>query len=523
MPAEAAFAFNQVDSLRGEQTIYEQSKRSQVIEAYFEYKRDLKKIRSNLNLVGGYSYQYWSEESPSFPGLSATGDTIPTRPAAPFPFFTDNALMSFYGRSVITIRERLLVTATLRADGSSRFSPDTRWGYFPSVAAAYRLGELDAFKKFERLSALKLRAAWGITGQQDIGSDYAYIPNYQQGTNTAQYQFGNQFFFFLRPDGYDANLKWETTTSYNFGIDFGFLNNRLNGSVDWYKKDTKDLLSVVPIPAGTNFTNRILTNVGNMTNQGIELNLSYILVDNKNTTIELGGNLTFNKNELTKISLVDDENIEGIRVGGISGAVGNTIQLHRPGSPIFSYYTFTQIYDENGKPIEGEYEDLNGDSIINDEDLSVFDGNPNPNYFIGFYGNFRHKKWNAGFSLRAELGQYVYNNVNSNNGTLSNISPNGPYLNNITTDYFNTNFERPQYQSDYYLEKADFLRLDNLFVGYNFGDIWKEKVNLRVSLIAQNLFVFTKYSGLDPEVFGGIDNNFYPRPRTFTLNVNLNF
>ena len=503
---------------RGVNNQYQQSKSSRLMDAYLNYTKTW--ALHSLDVTGGYSYQYWQTESPVYPDMNLLGDTITK--AAPFPFYTDNAIISFYGRAIYKYLDKYLLTATLRSDGSSRFNPNGRWGYFPSVAVAWRMMDEDYFKQFKKLSNLKMRVSWGLTGQQDGIADYAYIPNYFQGTPTAQYQFGNQFYSVLRPDGYDANLKWETTQSYNVGIDYGFFNNRLYGGVDVYYKLTEDLLAVIPVAAGTNFTNQILTNVGSMTNRGAEVSLNYVAVDRKNLSVEFGANMTYNINRITKLSVIDDPQNPGILVGGIAGGIGNTIQIHSVGYARNSFYVRQQIYGEDGKPTEGSYVDQNGDGIINEKDLVHFNGNSDPVTFFGFFGNARYKRWNAGFSLRAETGQYIYNNVRSTLGQFRNISGLG-YINNLHSDYLNSEFATLQVLSDYYMEKADFLRLDNLTIGYNVGSLGKDLVKVRVSAMIQNVFVWTKYSGIDPEVFGGIDNNIYPRPRVYTMNINLTF
>lgn len=502
---------------RGVNNQYEQRKNSRVLDAYLNYTKDW--ALHSLDLTGGYSYQYWNTESPAFPDINLRGDTISE--AAPFPFYTDNALVSFYGRAIYKLLDKYLLTATLRADGSSRFNPDGRWGYFPSVAFAWRMMDEDYFRQFKKLSNLKLRLSWGVTGQQDGIADYSYIPNYFQGTPTAQYQFGNQFFSVLRPAGYDANLKWETTMSYNGGIDFGFFNNRLYGTLDVYYKKTSDLLAVIPVAAGTNFTNQVLTNVGEMSNRGAEISLSWVAIDNKTTNLEFGANMTYNVNRIDKLSIIDDPANPGILVGGIAGGIGNTIQIQSVGFTRNIFYTRTQEYDENGKPIEGKYKDYNGDGIINEKDLARWNAGPDPTTMFGFYGNGRYKRWNSGFSLRAERGHYIYNNVRSVLGQFRNISGLG-YINNIHRDYLASEFANLQVLSDYYLENANYLRLDNVFIGYNVGEISKF-VSMRVTAMIQNVFVFTNYSGIDPEVFGGIDLNIYPRPRVYTVNLNFSF
>lgn len=503
----------------GVDNVYEQSKKNNLLELYFNYARELKAIKSRFDFTGGYSYQYWLTESPAQPDMNVAGDTI-TPPGIPFK--TDNALISFYGRLNYVFNEKYLLTATLRDDGSSRFSPENRWGLFPSVAAAWRISEEKFMQNAGALSFLKLRLGWGVTGQQDIlGNDYPYIANYAEGTSTVQYQFGDLFYYLLRPDGYDPNIKWEETTTMNAGLDFGFNNNRINGSIEFYKKMTDDLLSVIPVPAGTNFTNQLLTNVGNMENKGMELTLGYIVLDNENTYLEFGFNGTYNKNEITKLTVLPDSTNEGILVGGISGGVGSTIQIHSVGFPTYTFYTYEQEY-ENGKPVEGGYVDQNNDGKINADDLVRFNGNPAPDFYLGFYGNFNYKQWSVGFSLRGEFGGYVYNNINSNLGNFFNVGSSKGYLANVVDNYFETEFKNPQYFSDYYIEKANFIRLDNVNVGYDFGKIFGGNIGFTAMVIVQNVFVASSYSGLDPEIASGIDNNFYPRPRTYSLNLRLN-
>ena len=362
IPATAASAFTQ----GGVDNTYEQEKENKLLEAYLNYHRTFG--TSKFDLTGGYTYQNWHTFSPSMPNISATGDTI--TPAG-IDFETENTLLSFFGRLNYTYDERFLLTATLRNDGSSRFSSDEityvdengdaftdvpRWGLFPSVAVAWRLSQEQFLANCEKLTNLKLRFGWGVTGQQDIFNDYPYIPNFSEGTVTAQYQFGNEFVTVLRPDGYDAGIRWEETTSLNIGADFGFVDNRYGGTIDVYKKTTDDLLAVVPVPAGTNFTNQILTNVGSMENEGIELGLYAIPIAKDDIYFEIGGNVSANRNEITKLSLIDDPDDPGILVGGISGGVGNTIQIHSVGYATNSFYmTAATVRGRHaaGRPVRG--------------------------------------------------------------------------------------------------------------------------------------------------------------------------
>lgn len=510
VPAEAASSFG----AGGVNNQYEQSKDNKLLEAYGNYKKDIDAIKSSFDFTAGYSYQNWHTFAPSFASLNFAGDTV-----APegIDFETENTLISFYGRLNYTLNDKYLLTATLRDDGSSRFSPDNRWGLFPSVALAWVVSDesfMDASKVY-----LKFRAGYGVTGQQDIFYDYPYIANYDSSTTTAQYQFGDQFYYLLRPDGYDPNIKWEETASYNVGFDYGFGGDKFSGSVDLYKKVTTDLLATIPIPAGTNFTNQILTNVGSMENTGVEANLNYIAIDTKDMNLEFGINGSFNKNEITNLTKVQDTSSAGILVGGIQGGIGNTIQIQSVGHPSNTFFAYEQVYDENGNPIEGDYVDQNGDGIINADDL-VWGKDPTPDFYTGFYASFSYKKWTAGFSLRGEFGKYMYNNVNSTRGIYQNI-PSSSYMQNLVSNYLETNFQTYQLLSDYYIEKADFVRMDNLSVGYDFGRVFNDNASLTVAAVVQNVFVISPYSGIDPEIAGGIDNTIYPRPRTYSLNVNL--
>ena len=538
VPAYAAMNYNN----GGEMNTYESTRSSRLIELYGNYKNQLTN-RVHADLTGGYSFQHWQSGSPSFPSLNALGDTM--SPANPFPAFSENALMSFYGRGNFNISNKYLFTTTLRADGSSRFSKDARWGLFPSAALAWNILEEELFSGQTLFSNLKVRLGYGLTGQQDIYNDYGYIPNYNYGTATAQYQFGNQWVDILRPDAYDYNLQWEKTATTNIALDYGLMKGRINGSLDVYQKNTYDLLGVVPIPAGTNFSNRVLTNVGSMKNNGVEASVNLVLWDNSTTNVEIGFNAFRNRNQITKLSLVQDTTSPGIQVGGIAGGVGNTIQIHAVGMPMYAFYTYEQIYDANGRPLERNgsldqysegmdvngngkiddieaYVDQNGDGIINTSDLVAWGGKtPEPRQIFGFTASFSHKRWSGGMTWRAEQGQYMYNNLASNHGNYFEVGGSMRHLNNLTSDFLNTGFRTPQYLSSYYIQEASFLRLDNLYLSYNLGTLYKDKYAASLNLSMQNALVITKYKGLDPEIAGGIDNMIYPRPRVFNVQLNV--
>jgi TonB-linked SusC/RagA family outer membrane protein len=532
---------------------YLQKKSNTILETYLNYVKDIKSIDSRIDATVGYSYQDFlttainAERDPNGPLYQRIDGSLDTAKNngqrwSPFSdrtvdgylvswpsFPTDkpeNILISFFGRLNYSFKGRYLLTATLRRDASSRF-PEANWaGWFPSGAFAWRIKEEDFLKNSNILSDLKLRLGYGVTGQQDGIGNYDYLSTYAVSNAQAQYQLGNTFYALYRPTPYNPDLKWEETSTYNAGIDYGFSNNRITGSVDVYLKKTKDLLSVIDQPGGSNFTNKILANIGNMENRGIEFTINAQLVKSKLVNWDLGFNITYNKNEITKLTFTNDPKFPGNLVGGIAGGVGSTIQIHSVGYAKSSFYVYQQIYDKtSGKPIEGLFEDRNRDGLINNNDLYRYKS-PDPKAFLGAYSNLNWKKWNVGFSLRANIGNYMYNNRFSNTGVQRNIIDPLGFLANGSRNVLATNFtgNGDQYLlSDYYVENASFLRMDNINIGYNAGNIISKNTNLRIGANVQNVFTVTKYEGVDPEVFGGIDNNFYPRPRNFTINLNLDF
>lgn len=496
---------------------YSQDKTNKLLDAYVNYTKDIKAIRSNIDLMAGYGYQDFLTKAPSYPSRGANG--IETSPANAFPFESENTLLSYYGRFKYSLMNRYLVTVNVRRDGSSRFNPDVRWKTFPGVSVAWVMSEEKGIKQSKIISNLKLRYGYGVTGQQDIGGDYPYIARYTIGTSTAQYQFGNSYYTVYRPVGYDYNLKWEETSTNNLGLDFGLFNGRLSGNVDIYKKKTKDLLSVIPVPAGTNFTNELLTNVGNMENKGIEVALNTTIIRKKKVSWDFGVNLTYNENKITKLTKVNDPTYQGVLTGGIAGGVGNTVQIHSVGYPRSAFFLLQQVYTSQNKPVEGLYVDRNGDGIINNNDYYRVK-QPDPKLFLGFTSQVVVDKWTFSTLLRSNIGGYVYNNNASNAAFTSNSLP---YLYNVSAAYLKTGFKNNQYFSDYFLENGTFLKMDNLSAAYDFGKIMNDRATLRGSITVQNVFTLTKYSGLDPEIAGGIDNSFYTRPRIFSLGFNLDF
>ncbi|AYQ31689.1 TonB-dependent receptor [Runella sp. SP2] len=512
IPALAASNF----SNGGEKTVYTQDRTNKLLDFYLNYVKDLTKD-TRLDLMAGYSYQDFMNST-----TTITKDEAETKTLNDSPYKTQNTLVSFFGRANLNVQDRYLLTFTLRRDGSSRFAKENRWGTFPSAAFAWKISEMDFLKSSSVISDLKLRVGYGVTGQQDVGQNFAYLARYTPSTATAQQLLGTTYYNTLRAEGYNANIKWEQTITQNVGLDFAFKKARLSGSIDYYMKNTSDLLNVVPVAAGTNLTNEILSNVGSIENKGLELLLNHNTISREDFTLDLGFNATYNENKITKLTSANDPNYKGVLVGGISGGVGNTIQIHSVGYPASSFFVAQQVYDASGKPVEGVYVDKNGDGKITVDDYNHYKS-PAPRVFIGFNAQATYKKLSAGFVLRGNFGNYVYNNILSTNGVLQAFQGANNSLGNVVPNVLTTLFATPQYFSDYYMQNGSFLRMDNAFAGYDLGKIFGGKSTARLSATVQNVFVITKYTGLNPEVSGGIDNNIYPIPRTFTLGLNIGF
>ncbi len=503
----------------GERSQYEQDKRNLLLEFYLNYAKEFS--NSRLEVMGGYTYQDWKKTDHSFNVTNYDGDYIVSAPTYP-QYVYQNTLISFYGRLNYNLLEKYLLTATIRYDGSSRFSEDNRWGTFPSVALAWRISEEGFLKDVEPLSNLKLRVGYGLTGQQEIG-DYEYLARYALSDLTAQYQFGDTFYQGWRPSGYDKDRKWEETATTNIGLDFGFFNNRLSGSVDYYHKNTTNLLNNIDLPMGSNFTNMIVKNIGSMMNNGYEVSVNVAAIDTKDLQWDLGFNLSHNYSKITKLTLNDSPGSDyvGVATGGISGGTGVLIQMHSVGHAPNTFYLYKQLYYEDGTPVEGAYADLSGDGILNEKDR-YFVHKPEPDLVTGFNTSLAWKRWTLATSLRANIGNYVYNNVYSDLGTYSQVFNPNNFLMNTVNDIQHTQFYNRGQQSDYYLSNASFLKMDYVNIAYNVGRI-ADLLDLGITLSVQNVFTVTKYKGVEPEVAGGIDGNFYPNPRTFSLGLNLNF
>ncbi|POY37403.1 SusC/RagA family protein [Solitalea longa] len=504
-----------------QRTPYAQEKKNKLFDFYLNYNKDFKASKSNLDLTGGYTYQDFYNDIPNSATYNYEGTEVTVQPA-PFPTTTQNTLVSFFGRLNYTFNEKYLLQASMRADGSSKFSKENRWGYFPTISGAWKVNLENFMKGSETISDFKVRAGWGVTGQQDGIQNYKYIPVYALSTLTAQYQFGDNFYQMYRPVAYDPNLKWEQTDAINVGLDLGFFNNRITATIDAYRKNTSDLLNNIPVPGGSNFSNYLLTNVGSLRNKGIELTVNTIPVSKKDLNWNLGFNVSYNENEVTKLTQVTDPNYPGVPTGGITGGTGSNIQIFSIGHKSGAFYVYQQVYDANGKPIEGAYVDRNNDGIRNEKDLYHYKSSIAP-VALGLNSSLTYKKWTASMAFHGSVNNYMYNNIYSNIGVEKRVLDPLMYLGNASSNMLATGFNETQLQSDYYVQNASFLRMDNLNVGYHFGKLNRSIANLSITANVQNVFVVTKYKGLDPEISSGIDNNFYPRPRTFTLGVGVDF
>ncbi|HVG13616.1 MAG TPA: TonB-dependent receptor [Chitinophagaceae bacterium] len=514
-----------VDYLRGgRNTQYKQKKNNSLFEFYLNYIKDIESVKSRVDVTAGYSYNNYQTTTYNFADFNAKGVKLAnTDPTYPFDK-PENTLLSFFGRANYTYNNRYLLTATFRRDGSSRFAKENRWGTFPSLALAWKIKEESFLKDRDAWSDLKLRLGWGITGQQEGINYYDFLSVYALSSQSATYQFGNNYYQGYRPGGYNPNIKWEETVTSNIGLDFGFLGNRIAGTLDFYIKKTTDLLNEIPQAAGTNFSAFIIANVGDMENKGVELNINTQPIRQKDLSLDVDFNVTYNKNRILNLTVIpDDPSYPGVPGAGISGGIGGqsaTISSVGYGKNTFNLYK--QVYDSAGAPLEGVFVDRNSDGTINQDDFFK-SKRADPSVFLGFSSQLTYKKFTAGFVLRGSFDNYVYNNNYSQTGILNQITGNA-VLYNASRNYLDTRFigNSLELLSDYYIENASFLKMDNVSIGYNVGKL-RGITNLRLSANIQNVFVITKYKGLDPEVSNGVDNNLYPRPRIFGLGVNANF
>ena len=517
VPAYAAQSYNKDESLGGSDYKYgPQKNENRLLTLYANYAKYFEDIKSNVDLTAGYDYQYWKSTTPLYYTKSAAGTNLSTVKASDY----RHVMLSYYGRINYSFDGKYLLTATVRRDASSRFSKDTRWGTFPSVALGWTLTEEPWLKNQKVLSNLKLRASYGVTGQQEGIGNYNYLPVYTYSVTGAEAFINGQYINTYRPEAYVSDLKWETTTSWNFGLDFGFLDGRIGGAIDFYTRKTKDLLASVPTAAGTNFSKTILTNVGNVDSKGIEISLNATPIQTKDWEWNLSYNFTWQNMKVKNLSLIKGGNQTNVKVGPSIDAY--QFQVLSEGYEPYMFYVYHQLYDsKTGKPIEGAYADLNNDGEINESDLYRYHS-PAPKYIMGLSTSLRYKQLTLGMSFRANIDNYVYNGMGMSTGAFETVSYNNSQLNNLNTSFLKTGFKTRQYLSDYYVENASFLKLDNLSLSYNVGKINKW-ASLTVSAMVQNVFTITGYSGTDPEVPNGMDNSFYPRPRTYSVSLGLQF
>ena len=517
VPAYAAQSYNKDESLSGSDYKYgPQTNENRLLTLYANYAKYFENLRSNVDVTAGYDYQYWKSNTPEYLTKSAAGTTLSTVKASDY----RHVLLSYYGRLNYSFDGKYLLTATVRRDASSRFSKDNRWGTFPSVALGWTVTEEPWLKDQKVLSNLKIRASYGVTGQQDGIGNYNYLPVYTSSVTGAEALINGQYITTYRPEAYVSNLKWETTTSWNYGIDFGFLGGRISGAVDFYTRKTKDLLASVPTAAGTNFSKTILTNVGNVDSKGIEVTLNATPIQTKDWEWNLSYNFTWQNMKVKNLSLTEGGTQTNVKVGPTIDAY--QFQVLSEGYEPYMFYVYHQLYDpETGKPIEGAYADLNKDGEINEADLYRYHS-PAPKFIMGLSTSLRYKQLTLGMSFRANIDNYVYNGMGMSTGAWETVSYNNSQLNNLNKSFLKTGFKTRQYLSDYYVENASFLKLDNLSLSYNVGQITKW-ASLTVSAMVQNVFTITGYSGTDPEVPNGMDNSFYPRPRTYSLSLGFQF
>jgi TonB-linked SusC/RagA family outer membrane protein len=529
----------------GLQTRYDPKQVNLVLETYLNYTTPKPLGPGILDLIGGYSYSRNHTDSLYYEGRGLSTDAfgndsiVPAASTTNIVFEGRSKLISFYGRANYNINDRYILAASLRRDGSSRFGQSNDFGTFPSVSVAWRLSQEPFLRGIKALSDLKLRGSWARTGNQSFGNYLQYV-SYQLADGATQYQFGDTIVTPSRPSAVDPNIKWEQTRAFNIGLDFGFANQRITGSIDWYDKSTSDLLFDAPVAAFSNNSNFVVTNIGTMRNRGIEMSLGARVLQGGERGLIWQADFTVarNTNTLRSITPFGGQTLK-ILAGEVSGGVGTRIQVFAPGVPVNSFYVYQHKLDPDGKPIYSDenndgtineqdlYYDLNGDGVVNQGDLRPFH-DPAPKWILGHSSYLALGNLDLGFTLRAHLGNYMYNNVASANGNFRELTQGSPY--NLHSSVLETQFATQQLQSDYYVERASFLRLDNLTLGYSFN---LRGQAARVFGTVQNLFTITGYSGVDPSgnitpvnpsitsSLNGIDNNIYPRSRTFSGGLSL--
>ncbi len=509
------------DQSKGRYSQYGGKKYSKLADVQLFYQKDLGR-GNKVDVLLGHGYQEYMTDIKNYLTYFQDGVTEQPGQSLDFPLIKDGfAIESYIGRANLTLANKYLFQASIRRDASSKFAEKNRVGYFPAFSFAWKLNE-DLFKNVNAINEMKLRLGWGETGQQDGIANSYYAPLYYLAGAGAQFNFGNTFTQPFRPTAYNPDLRWETTQTLNLGLDYSIFSGRISGAIDVYQKKTKDLISTIDVAPGSNFDVTMTYNIGSLENKGVEFSINTVPVRNRDLTWDFGFNVTYNKAEITSLYNSDAPGYKGIQVGGISGGTGNNIMIHAVGYAPFTFYPNQQVYTSDGKPIEGLYNDIDRNGIVDDADR-VYYKKPNADVMFGLNTNVTYKKFSVGLTGHGMLGNYLYNNFNSNNSVLRNIINPVRYVGNAGINYLDTRFSNNRYLSDYYIENASFFRLDNINLGYDLGKVINNKARLRLSANIQNVFVITKYSGADPENTGGIDNNIYPRPRIFTIGANLDF
>ena len=508
---------NKIESGKGHHSTYDYTRSDTTLEAYLAYNKDFKNGH-HFDAMAGYSWQrFYNKSINKSVTLEDNQLLSESQPAG------ELFLVSFFGRLNYSYDDRYMITATLRRDGTSRFS-NNKWGLFPSVALGWNIANEPFLKGNDVINNLKLRLSWGETGQQGVGGYYDTQATYLTNQVGSYYLFGGHVYNPITALGYNADLKWETTSTYNVGMDFGFLQDRITAGIDFYMRETRDMINFIPVPALGNLTNYLNSNIGNMENKGFEFDINAIAIDTEDWTWSLGANVAYNESKITKLTASPNDK-NGITTGGISGGVGNTVQMHQVGFPPSAFYVYEQVYDQEGKPIEGEYVDRDANGIINGDDRYFFH-KPAADVTVGFNTTLSYRNWVLAASGHGCFGNWVYNNVASDGEMLGDLWTNS-FTSNRLDSALESNFQKAQYLSDYYVKDGSFFKIDNITLGYTFPNILgkqsKRPLGLNLFATLQNVCTFTNYEGLDPEIFGGIDNNLYPRPRTYIFGLKFNF
>lgn len=507
----------------GRNTHWKGERTNELLDFYLNYAKDINKHR--VDAMAGYSWQhFYTEDDTKIYGNDAEAGS---EPFLTYYDATENYLVSFFGRVNYSYDGRYMLTATVRNDGSSRFAESNRWGLFPSLAVGWNIAEEGWFKN-PIVNNLKLRASWGITGQQDLDlNDYPYQARYDISTQFSQYQFGDTWYNVLSPIAYDENIKWEETESYNIGLDLAAFDSRLTFNIDAYYKYTNDLLNSASVPAGTNFSNTVVTNIGDLENRGIEVEIGGDIIRNDDWRWNVAVNGTWQDTKITCLTATDDPDYLGILHGSISVGTGTNVLLHAVGYAPSSYYVYEQVYDESGKPLQNVFVDRNEDGVIDDGDRYVA-GSVQPDFYFGFSTALSYKNWDFALNAHGVVGNQIFNDFRMANSSTQEVYGGFAFLSNTTSYYKETGFTdvsgTAQNLSDYWLEDGSYLRIDNITLGYNFKNLFGPSgLSGRVSLTVKNPILITNYSGLDPEVSYGVDSVIWPNPTIYMLGLSLNF